>query len=96
MIPKGSKLTLRVSLEHVAKQLGRKPLQLELLSQIDLPEDTAYLWGWYGELFNGGKLTYQELDAWSRLTRRRLLPWEVKVLKTLDLIYLRTQHDGRG
>ncbi len=96
MIPKGSKLTLRASLEHVAKQLGRKPLQLELLSQIDLPEGLEYLWGWYGELFNGGKISYQEMDAWSRLTRRLLLPWEVRVIKTLDLLYLRTQSDGRS
>lgn len=96
MIPKGSKVTLRASLAQVEKQLGRKPLQLQQLSEVERPEEAEYLWGWYLELFNGGKLTYQELDAWSRLTRRVLLPWEVRVLKTLDLIYLKVHCDGRS
>lgn len=95
MTPKGSKQTLRASLEHVAKQLKRKPRQLELLTAIDLPETTGYVWWWYQELFNGGKLTWQEIDAWSRLTRRTLLPWEVSTIRSIDTTYLRIQHDGR-
>lgn len=83
-----------MSLGHVAAQLGRPPKQLQLLSQHELPEEAAYVWEWYQEVFNGGRLTYVELDAWARLTRRRLEPWEVDVLKSLDLLYLKVHHDG--
>lgn len=72
------------------------PKQLEDLSVHKLPESMEYIWGWYDELFNGGKISYMELDSWSRLTRRRLEPWEVGAIRALDSIYLKVQHDGSG
>lgn len=77
------------------KTLGRKPKQLEDLSVHSLPEGLSYLWGWFEELFNAGKLSYQEIDAWNRLTRRNVTPQEVEAIKTLDLIFLKVQNDGR-
>lgn len=79
----------------MTKTLGRKPKQLLDLEVHQLPDSTAYLWEWYDELFNGGKISWQELDAWSRLTRRRILPWEAETIKALDTLYLRVQNDRR-
>lgn len=80
---------------QVQKTLGKKPKQLEELSTHTIPVNLDYLWDWYEqELFNGGKLTWTELDSWSRLTRRQLLPWELDVIRSLDTIYLKVQHDG--
>jgi len=44
--------------------------------------------------FSYNPLSYAELDAYSRLTGRSLSPWEVRMLKRLDMIYL-TAH-GKG
>lgn len=60
------------------------------------PPETAYLWRWFRDLEmarQGGQmgpqpLTYQEMEAWSRLARVRLTPWEADCLRSLDVVYL--------
>lgn len=60
------------------------------------PSATAYLWSWFHELssqrqsgMNGPlPLTYQEIEAWSKLSRIRLAPWEVSVLRRLDAAWM--------
>jgi len=32
------------------------------------------------------QLSFNEIEAWARLTRRELEPWEVKLLKDLDRV----------
>ena len=41
--------------------------------------------------FGMNLLSYTEIDAWARLTRRVLSAWEVAALKALDVLYLNTQ-----
>lgn len=58
-----------------------------------VPEGLAYLWDWFWELdagraegFTGpAAFSYQELDAWARLTGRQPSPHEVQALMSIDL-----------
>jgi hypothetical protein len=58
----------------------------------ELPEACADVWTWFLELnaargagaFGPVPLAYGELDAWARLTGRRLARHEVRWLKTID------------
>jgi len=38
--------------------------------------------------FGANPISYSELEAYSRLTRRALGPWEVKMLRRIDSIFL--------
>ncbi len=40
-------------------------------------------------------ISYAEIDAWSRLTKTRPTPREVRVIKLLDSEYRRTAAKGR-
>lgn len=60
------------------------------------PAPLKYLWHWFIELNNArpsggmgaGAITYPDIDAWARLTRRAPAPWEIEALKNLDLAWL--------
>jgi len=61
-----------------------------------LPEGFEYIWDWFKELdaargsngFGPAALSFVEIDAWARLTLRHPSPWDVAVLKILDVTYL--------
>ena len=36
-------------------------------------------------------LTYTEIDAWARLSDREVSPWELGLLKQLDMLFLTNQ-----
>ncbi|UTC27974.1 hypothetical protein [Stenotrophomonas phage A1432] len=91
MIPKGSKQTLRASLEQVWKTLKRKP---EQLNGPELPEELEYVWEWFREVFAGTPLTFQEMQAWSNMTGKRLLGWEADLIKSLDRIFWKVNNRG--
>lgn len=74
---------------QVFKTLGRKPAQLENLPVP--PEGMQYLWDYYKEVFTGEPITYLEMEAWVKLTRRHLEPWEVKAIKALDKTFWKVQ-----
>lgn len=82
--------TLRAHLEAAARQ-GSVSARAELAQQ-PTPGPLAYLWHWFLELHGrrgaGGMgpspITWPDFDAWSRLTRRRVAPWEFDVLSRLD------------
>lgn len=59
------------------------------------PSELVYLYGWFREVFTGEALTYNEIEAWSRLTRRSTEPFEVEVLKTLENIYWQVTNEQR-
>jgi len=43
-----------------------------------------------GQGFSGPlPISYQEIDAWQRMTQNTLLPWEIEAVKRLDAVYLR-------
>jgi hypothetical protein len=78
---------------QVWKTLKRKPPQLE--NATPLPEELRYVWEWFREVFAGEPLTYAELQAWSNMTGKRLKGWEAELIKSLDRIFWKVQHDGR-
>ena len=86
--------TLKQHLLTAWKQSGKKPQ--ELIDAPPLPELTAYLWGYYQELHrrrvNYGwghvPLSFSEVEAWARLTKRKLDPWELSALLDIDAVYL--------
>lgn len=41
-------------------------------------------------------IAYQEIEAWARLTGKRPRPWEVGILKALDVAAVRIAMGGRG
>jgi len=57
-----------------------------------LPDCAAYLWLWFLELhrartgngFGPNPIGYVEIDAWQRVTGRKLSPWEVDMMFALD------------
>lgn len=77
----------------MARQTGIRPPELE---GPDLPLEGERLWGWFLELagrrgvgaMGPAPLTYPDLDAWARLTRREPAPWEIWLLGRLDDTWL--------
>lgn len=85
--PPGSKnkTPLRKHLEKVWKSSGRQPAQLANKPQ--LPPDFAHLWQYFLELNTPEGLSFAEIEAWSKLTRRNVSAFEADVLRKLDRIY---------
>jgi hypothetical protein len=87
-------VTEREHLQEVEKQSGRTPLALQ---GPEFPELLEYVWTAFlllnstrGQGFSGPiPISYQEIDAWQRMTHNVLLPWEVEVVKKIDNVYLR-------
>jgi len=56
----------------------------------------VHVWNWYCELsaartsngFGLNPISYTEIDAWVRLLRIDVVPWEIRVIKNLDSMYL--------
>lgn len=91
-MPTGSRQSLRASLTQVWKTTGRKPAQLA--DAPECPEELEYLWDFYREVFTGEPLTFQEMEAWSRMTGKPVTGWEADALKSIDRAYWRAQsHD---
>lgn len=63
----------------------------------------AYLMAWFAELAGPRRsgmtspdaISWPEIQAWSSLTARPLAPWEVQVLRALDVLWLSAWRDGR-
>ena len=57
---------------------------MELEKVIPRPKELFYLWDWLSEQVY--PLSFTELEAWQRLTGRRLALWEVRALIELDKV----------
>ncbi len=67
----------------------------ELKDAPKCPDDMYYLWEWYKEILTPpDRITYQEIDAWSRMTGHSLLECEIKVIRALDNVRQRVMNDG--
>lgn len=68
----------------------------ELANAPAIPESVAYLWAYFWELsrarsnngFGPLALQYSDIEAWTRLTRQKLDPWELNAIVSLDALYL--------
>lgn len=86
--------SLRKHLQAAWRASGIKPDELCNLPVI--PELAKYLWDYFIELHNRRTnygwghvpLTFIEIDAWERKTRRTLDPWELKALLEIDGAYM--------
>jgi hypothetical protein len=38
-------------------------------------------------------ITYEAIEAWSRLTRNPIFPWEVDALKRIDRVWMQVQSE---
>jgi hypothetical protein len=87
-IVKGSKngTSQRKHLEQIAKVTRVEPPELQRSARV--PEALHYLWKWYeNELIWNSPVTFQEIDAWSRLMLRPVTSIEVEILLTLDKLH---------
>ncbi len=69
-----------------------------------LPVQLAHVWHWFLELslgrtgsgFGLNALTWADMDAWARLTQRRMTREDITCLKALDAEYLKAMHHDPG
>lgn len=86
-------MTLRDHLEAVERVTGERPPELD---GPECPAGGEYLWSWFTQLRNrqnGGlvgpqRVTWQEADAWSRMTRTDVAPWEIEIIFAVDDLYV--------
>ncbi|MCP3065845.1 hypothetical protein LXT21_44465 [Myxococcus sp. K38C18041901] len=86
-------MSLRAHLEQVAKATGKAPPAL--VGEYALPEALAHVWGWFCELsgargaggFSIAPISFQDIEAWARLTGHQPTPAEVVLLRQLDDVF---------
>jgi len=66
---------------------------LLLAKETEIPKGTAYLLNWYYEVANGETLTNLEIDAWARLGKINLEPYEARTLIDLDRVRMKIQNE---
>lgn len=82
-------------LERVRTPKRRAEIEEEL-RQPPLPEAARHIWGHFLRLsahrgstgFGPGPIGWPDLDAYCRMTRARLAPWEVEMIEDLDNLWL--------
>jgi len=85
--------SLRDHLESAWEQTGEKPDGLETGETPDL---LIKVWNWFIELDQGRNysemgalpITYQDIKAWAYLMRVFPEPYEIKIIKQIDTLYL--------
>lgn len=84
------------------RQTGKRMAVAEPEAEHHLPEVLAHVWGWYevlgrrrtGSGVGPNPLTFQEVEAWSRLMQVDPDPWEVHLLLRLDDVMLDHMRGG--
>lgn len=89
-MPQADGRTLRDHLEAFETITGRRhPLR----DGPQLPPTGAALWAWFVELRAAQEaerpLGFADIAAWAELTGERPRPWEVRMLRALDAMWLR-------
>lgn len=62
----------------------------------ELPKELEYLWEWFCELNEGrgsngfaiSPLSYTEILNWCHLSHSKMDPWEIKLIKKLDKLFV--------
>ena len=93
---------MREHLTAIWNQTGVKPAQLDTG---EFPELMTQQWVDFLELHNGrtsngfgvNPISYQDIDAWKRLTGRDdVTPADIAILKQLDNVFLKHQAEESG
>lgn len=96
--PDAQGTTKREHLESVERQTGRSLKELE--SPTDFPDILAHVWSAFCALsncrsqgFSGpNPISYSDIKDYIELTESPLSPREVKLIRDLDGVYMRTAH----
>jgi hypothetical protein len=75
-----------------ARNEETKKQRLEELQMPDFPTPVQYLWNTFRRLshrrtsgaYGPNPITWQDIDAFCRVTRMSLVPWEIEVIEMLD------------
>jgi len=78
--PKGSEVSRYDTLKQVEKSLGRKPEALQ--NAPELRSEHRNAWDVFNRL---GECSYQEIDAYVRITGDELSGWEIEAIMRLNL-----------
>lgn len=98
-VREGDEGTRREHLEAAARS-GSAAAQAELDQAAQANAGHAkHVWEWFLELhaarsgsgFGPNPIGYADIDAWARLSRRRLAAWEVAAIRAMDQAYLEVQ-----
>lgn len=85
--------------EQYARQTGL-PLEEALakfgLEEPEIPEDGEPLWEWFWELSSGRghtgfgpqPLSWQDMEAWARISGIELQPWQAVIFRAMDRAWL--------
>jgi hypothetical protein len=76
------------------RQWKRSGVQPEALKMPEVPDEMAYLWGWYSELKrDGGPLAWGMLESWSRMTATPICGRDAAALIKIDDAILRSARE---
>ncbi|MAO65046.1 MAG: hypothetical protein CL666_08600 [Balneola sp.] len=90
---KGSNITKLDHLTAIAEQTGD-------YSEIEgkpFPGIVAHVWEWFLDLSAGrgqGGISYTEIKSWMELTGNRPTPFEIRLIKRIDIAYLKRNNSG--
>jgi hypothetical protein len=69
-------------------------------SEPEIPAAGQHLWSWFWDLNSGRQsgmginpLSWSDIKAWEELTRNRLSPWQARVIRSMDRVYLEVAHE---
>ena len=81
-----------VSLREKLESVGAKALQ----NAAEMPRALEHVWKWFVELSQArpsgmgiSPITFSEISAWVSLTGNQPTPWEVSLIRGLDIAYLK-------
>lgn len=88
-----SKITNAEHLEAIAEQTG----DYSELEGPEFPEIVAHVWEWFLELHSArgeGGISYSEIKAWCELNGRIVTPFEIGLIKQIDVVFLTKDKHG--
>jgi 3-hydroxyacyl-CoA dehydrogenase len=68
-------------MEQVYRQTGKRSKRL---GGVIVPVEVEHVWNWFWDLRREGSLSMTEIDAYARLFRTPMTPWEVGTLRAMD------------
>jgi hypothetical protein len=70
---------------------------------LDVPPEAVDVWNWFMDLdrtrqvgMQANPISYQEIEAYARLTGAEIAPWEARAIRRLDDIALSTKRPKGG
>lgn len=86
--------TRRAMLEQVERSTGRRP---EGLDGPPMPEEAAHVFGWFLECSSGRAgqkaITFEGIQAFCALTGTVMWPEEVRMLKAIDVAFMKVLNE---